>query len=269
MQEQQGNHDAHDPFSIFEAFGFGGMGGRRGREEEPRTSNVHIPVRVSLRQLFKGEVLDVEYSRQVLCLEAASCEKKSPNCQGPGISVRSQQLAPGFVQQVQVHDASCVARGKSWNPNCKACPRGMTEEEEIQLTLDIQAGMMDGDTIKFDQVADEAPGHIAGDLIFTIKQIPHPSFRRKGDDLETTMVISLLESLVGFQKVIAHVDGHEVQINKEDVTYCSEVVRIVGEGMPRKGGKKGRGDLFVTLNINFPRNFTPKQKSEIKKALAQ
>jgi DnaJ-class molecular chaperone len=145
------NQPASDPFSIFEHFGFGGMGGH-GRQEDPHTANVEIPVRVTLQQLYLGVQLDVEYLRQVVCVEASSCEKKSQDCQGPGIKMRVQQLAPGFVQQVQVSDPSCVARGKAWKPNCKACPRGMTEEEEIQLTLDIQPGMFHGDTIKFDQV---------------------------------------------------------------------------------------------------------------------
>jgi DnaJ-class molecular chaperone len=143
LQEQRGGQqEQHDPFSIFENFGFGGfggMGGGRGREEA-RTASVEIPVRVSLKQLYIGEQLDVSYVRQVLCADAASCQKNNNECQGPGVRVKMQQLAPGFVQQVQVHDSSCVARGKAWKTGCKACPKGMTEEEEIQLTLDVQAG---------------------------------------------------------------------------------------------------------------------------------
>lgn len=267
MQEQQANQPAHDPFDIFSAFGFGGMGGRRRSEEEPRTADVRIPVRVSLRQLYKGEVLDVQYSRQVVCPEASQCTQKSSSCQGPGVSMRTQQLAPGFVQQVQVHDSSCIARGKAWKPGCKACPKGMTEEEEIELTLDVQAGMADGSEVKYDNVADEAPGHIAGDLIFVITQIPDNLFRRKGDDLEMTMQISLLDSLVGFETTFPHLDGHEVKVVKETVTYCSEVYKVIGQGMPRKGSKKGFGDLYITLTIKFPDQFTPKQKTEIRKAL--
>jgi DnaJ-class molecular chaperone len=103
MQEQRANTPAADPFSIFEHFGFGGMGGfGGGRQEEQRTPNVEIPIRVTLRQLYLGELLDVEYIRQVVCVEASSCEKKNQECQGPGVKVRMQQLAPGFVQQVQV-----------------------------------------------------------------------------------------------------------------------------------------------------------------------
>jgi DnaJ family protein B protein 11 len=141
LQEQRGGQqEQHDPFSIFEHFGFGGMGGGGRSREEARTASVEIPVRVSLKQLYIGEQLDVSYVRQVLCADAASCQKNNNECQGPGVRVKMQQLAPGFVQQVQVHDASCVARGKAWKTGCKACPKGMTEEEEIQLTLDVQAG---------------------------------------------------------------------------------------------------------------------------------
>ena len=267
LQEQRGNQPATDPFSIFEHFGFGGMGGGR-RHEEQRTPNVEVPVRVTLRQLYLGEQLDVSYSRQVRCTEAAQCQKQSQYCQGPGVAMRTQQLAPGFVQQVQVHDASCVARGKAWKSPCKACPKGMTEEEEIQLTVDVKPGMSDGEQIKFEQVADEAVGHIAGDLIFILRQAPDKHFTREGDNLRMTLAITLLESLVGFRKMFKHLDGHEVVVDKQDVTYCSEVYTVRGEGMPRRGNKKQRGDLFITLQIDFPRNFSPSQKDAIRKALA-
>jgi len=202
-------------------------------------------------------------------VEANSCQKNNKDCQGPGVSVRMQQLAPGFVQQIQVADASCVARGKAWKSPCKQCPNGMTEEEEVQLTVDIAAGMKDGDTIKFDNVADEAVGHISGDLIFRVKQIPHPHFTRQGDDLHMSLDISLLDSLVGFETNFTHLDGHNVVVKKSDVTYCSEVMTIRGEGMPRRGSKSAKGDLYITLNINFPRTFNEGQKHLIRQALKQ
>lgn len=144
----------------------------------------------------------------------------------------------------------------------------MTEEEEIQLTVDIQAGMRHGDTVKFDQVADEAVGHIPGDLIFVVYQQDHPQFRRDGDNLHITFTISLLESLVGFSKTLEHLDGHMVTIAKDDVTYCSEIMTIFNEGMPVKGKRGIRGHLFVTFNIDFPSSFNEKQKSLIRQAMA-
>jgi len=230
MQEQRGGGGGGgggmDPFDIFEQFGFGGFGGGGGRRQEERTPDVEIPVRVTLKQLYIGEQFDVTYARQVLCVEASSCQKNSNECHGPGVRVRMQQLAPGFMQQVQVHDDKCVARGKAWKSPCKACPRGMTEEEEIQLTLDIKRGMANGDKIKFEQVADEMVGHISGDLIFKIVQAPHELFTRQGDNLHMTMTISLLDSLVGFSRTFKHLDDHNVVVTKPTVSYCSEIVTI-------------------------------------------
>ena len=184
------------------------------------------------------------------------------------MAMKTQQLAPGFVQQVQVQDSSCVARGKAWKSPCKACPNGPTESEEIQLTVDVQPGMQDGDRIQFDQVADEAVGHIAGDLIFIIKQIPDTRFTRQGSNLHMTHRISLLESLVGFKTSFKHLDGHEVTIVKSDVTYCSQVYIVKNEGMPIKGSKSSkRGDLYVTLEIDFPKTFSDDQKSALKKIM--
>lgn len=265
QQEMRENTPQQDPFDIFSAFGFGG--GRQQREQEQRTPNVEIPVRVTLKQLYTGEMLDVEYVRQVMCVEASSCEKKDKDCHGPGVKVRMQQLAPGFVQQVQVNDPNCVSRGKSWKNGCKACPRGMTEPEEIDLTLDITPGMKDGEEIKFDNVADEAVGHTAGDLIFKIKQVPNKVFTRKGNNLAIGITISLLESLVGFHKRVEHVDGHFVDIQKTDVTYCQQVYTVKGEGMPMKNGRGQKGDLLVTLYIDFPKIITADQKKKLQEVL--
>lgn len=38
----------------------------------------------------------------------------------------------------------------------------------------------------------------------------HPIFERRGDDLYTNVTISLVESLVGFDMDITHLDGHKV-----------------------------------------------------------
>ena len=268
--EQRGNQPAHDPFSMFDMFGFGGFGGggRRSRED-PKTEDVIIPLRVTLAQLYSGEVLDAAYSRQVQCVDASSCMKNNQNCQGPGVKIEVHQIGPGFVQQVQVRDDSCVARGKSWRTNCKACPNGMTEEEEIFLTVDLKAGMMDGDTIRFEQVADEAVGHTPGDLIFSVKQIPHESYIRKGDDLYTTLHITLLDSLVGFKYTIKHVDGHEVEVSRDGISNCSQIVKVKGQGMPRKSrGSSTHGDMFIELVIDFPNSLSENQKAQVRKALA-
>lgn len=67
-----------------------------------RLFRVQIPLRLSLRQLYMGDTFDTVYIRQAVCVAAAQCEKKCKECAGPGTAVRMQQIAPGYVQQLQV-----------------------------------------------------------------------------------------------------------------------------------------------------------------------
>lgn len=89
---------------IFSHFGFDFGGRRGGRDRERSTPSIEIPLYLTLNQLYLGTTIEVEYVRQVLCLQWEMCMSNAPDCQGPGIRVRRQQIAPGFVQQVQQRD---------------------------------------------------------------------------------------------------------------------------------------------------------------------
>ena len=161
-EQRQGQGGGHGGFDdIFSHFGFnfggGGHGGGR-QQREQSTPNVNIPLRVSLKQLYLGDTIEVEYVRQTLCVNWQECMKANQECQGPGIKVRMQQIAPGFVQQVQQRDERCIGRGKMWSSNCRVCPGGQTQSEKIDLTIDLQKGMYPGEPITFEGVADEKPG---------------------------------------------------------------------------------------------------------------
>lgn len=262
QHEQRGGQGGGGFDDIFSHFGFGGFGGQRGRQREQSTPNVDIPLRVTLKQLYLGEIIEVEYVRQTLCVHWQECMKNSQECQGPGIRVRMQQLAPGFVQQVQQRDERCVAQGKMWRSNCRDCP-SQTQSEKIELTIDLNKGMYPNEVITFDGVADEQPGMSAGDLNFIIKQETHEHYHRDGDHLYVTMEIPLVDALTGFQHEFAHLDGHKFTVNVDDVTECDHVKRVTGKGMPRRRGG-GYGDLYITFDVDFPETLTDEQKSGIR-----
>merc|ERR1712086_1172365 len=62
-----------------------------------------------------------------------------------------------------------------------------------------------------EQVVDQA----RGDLIFTVKQKGSSPFKRIGNNLYYDQEISLEESLLGFQKSITHLDGHQLKIGSK------------------------------------------------------
>jgi len=265
-EQQSGGGGGGSGFDdIFSHFGFG-FGGRQERERDQTTPSVQVPLRLTLKQLYIGATIEVEYVREVLCLNWQECMKNSQDCQGPGMKVRMQQLAPGFVQQIQTRDDRCVSRGKMWKPNCKACPNGQTQTETIDLTVEVNAGMRNQEHVTFEGVADEKPGMQAGDLIFIIEEIKDDNYHRDGDQLYKTIEIPLVDALVGFSIELTHLDGHKFIVDVDDVVECDEVKRIPGKGMPRRSGR-GYGDLYLTFEVDFPNHLSDEQKLAIKDIL--
>jgi len=258
-----GGGGGFDPFSEF--FGFGG-GGRQRREQELRTPNVDVPIQLTLEQMYSGATFEVSYIRQVLCMQWEMCMKNAPECQSPGIKVKRQQIAPGFVQQVQQRDERCVARGKMWSQNCSEC-KSQTEAEKIELTVDVFKGIRDGESISFEDVADEKPGYKAGDLNFVVMEQDHPDYNREGDNLYMTKAIPLVDALTGFSLTFKQLDGLEFSITIDDIVECDEVLRIPGKGMPRRSGR-GFGDLFMTFEVDFPDEISSDQKKKLREIFA-
>jgi DnaJ-class molecular chaperone len=77
-QGQGGGHGGFDDIFSHFGFNFGGGGGHRQREQT--TPNVNIPLRVSLKQLYLGDTIEVEYVRQTLCVNWQECMKTNQEC---------------------------------------------------------------------------------------------------------------------------------------------------------------------------------------------
>jgi len=211
-----GGGGGFDPFEDFF-----NMGGRRQRDDGVRrTDSVEIPLKLSMKQFYLGETLDVEYVREVLCKRWEDCVRQDNECSGPGIKTARQQIAPGFVQQVQMNEPRCISRGKSWRNNCKACPH-KTETEKIELTIDVSKGMRPGERVTFEGVTDEKPGFSAGDLHFVLSEIPHKEFKRDGDHLYLNRDIELVDALVSTFNLLYYIIHCDRKIGLHCAAYCT------------------------------------------------
>jgi len=265
MDNQGGGGFGGGGFDPFEQF-FGGGRRRQRDDSERKTPDVTLPLHLTLQQLYEGEIIEVEYVRQVLCTNWRDCTQEQSDCSGPGVRTRMQQLAPGFVQQIQQEDSRCISRGKMWKKNCKACPKGQTEQETIKLTIDVNKGMRHDEPIVFEGVTDEKVGMTAGDLIFLIKEQNIEGTTRDGDHLYRQMEIPLVDALVGFKRTLTNIDGAKFEISVTDITECDQVLRVHGKGMPRKNGR-GNGDMFITFEVEFPDKLDDKQRQQIEDTL--
>eukprot|EP00879_Flechtneria_rotunda_P029304 GHRR01031648.1.p1 GENE.GHRR01031648.1~~GHRR01031648.1.p1 ORF type:complete len:152 (-),score=38.88 GHRR01031648.1:294-749(-) len=128
--------------------------------------------------------------------------------------------------------------------------------------------MQDGTRITFSGKGDElAPGGPAADLVFVVKQTPHPQFDRKGNDLYTSVKLPLVSALTGGKASVRTPDGRNLTLVVKPPVSPGKQEIVVGEGMPisKEAGKKG--DLHVKYDVVFPTRLTEQQKEQLRTVL--
>lgn len=180
--------------------------------------------------------------------------------------------APTPVQEVPLHvslaELYCgtVKRLKVTRQVADAAS-GKTLPVQEMLEIDIKPGWKDGTRVTFQGKGDEKPGRPAADLVFVIKQDPHPSLERRGNDLYVTVHIPLITALAGGTVHVHMPDGHDVAIPVTDPVTPQTTRIIDGEGMPISKQPGRKGDLHVKFDIQFPRRLTAEQKTLVRQAL--
>lgn len=101
----------------------------------------------------------------------------------------------------------------------------------------------------------QQPGVPPGDVVFVLKCKPHTSFERSGNDLLTTVHITLSEALLGFSRILlTHLDGRGVHVSspKGKIIKPGDSIVLRGEGMPHRGNPDQKGQLYVILEVDMP-----------------
>eukprot|EP01097_Dermamoeba_algensis_P008252 TRINITY_DN542_c0_g1_i1.p1 TRINITY_DN542_c0_g1~~TRINITY_DN542_c0_g1_i1.p1 ORF type:complete len:243 (+),score=67.82 TRINITY_DN542_c0_g1_i1:544-1272(+) len=235
-------------------------------------TGVVIPLVVTLEDLYLGKEFKVLHKKQQFCSHCRGTGADDPNdvttcpvCKGSGVKLVVQQLAPGFVQQMQTTCDKCGGKGKIINSKCPLCKGKKVQPGQEYINVYVEKGMAEGATINFDGQGDEVPDTLPGDVTFQVSTAPHPRFIRKGHDLYVKMTITLLEALTGFKRTLSHLDKRKVPVERTDITIPGYVMKISEEGMPHHDDPSTHGDLFVEFTVRFPTSLTEEQIKEIKR----
>ncbi|KAJ6264812.1 hypothetical protein Dda_0964 [Drechslerella dactyloides] len=141
----------------------------------------------------------------------------------------------------------------------------MIQEEKI-LDIAVRPGMKAGSKFKFTGVGDEISEGGMQDLHIILEEKPHERFTRDGDDLITTLDISLKEALTGWSSRVVNIEGNSIPVSHAGPTPPSWSMTFPDHGMP-KAKSKDRGNLVVRVNIKFPTSLTGEQKEKLKEIL--
>jgi DnaJ-class molecular chaperone len=140
---------------------------------------------------------------------------------------------------------------------------GSTSRESRLITLEIKPGYKAGTKFTFEQHGDEAPGHIPADVVFVVKERPHPVYTRDGNNLICRLPIPLSQALCGFELPLSYLCGQTKTIRHLDVLTPGEKMNITGGGMPLSKEPGKYGDLIIDFQIKFPSTLTDEQKRRL------
>lgn len=265
--------DFGDLGDIFNSFfgGFGGGGTRTRNTNAPRRGgDASATVNLSFEEAAKGCKKTVKVTKIENCAEChgtgaekGTAVKTCPACHGTGQILVTQRTPFGQMQTSRVCD-QCRGSGKIIEKPCKACAGKGRIKRTKEHTVDIPAGIDDGQIISLRGGGDAGlNGGPNGDLHISVNVRPHPIFERDGFDVYCEVPITFSQAALGSEITVPTLDGN-VKFSIHEGTQPGDEFKLKGKGIQRLR-YSGRGDQYVKIKVEVPKNLTKAQKEALKK----
>src|SRR5918992_307774 len=230
-----------------------------------RGADVAADVAIELVEAARGTKREVPFRVAVSCrrCEATGVEPGTevstfPTCQGHGRRQHVARSAFGEFVRTQTCPA-CNGSGRVVEHPCRDCRGAGQVLEERTLEVEIPPGIHDGQRIRLSGEGHAgALGGRAGDVYVRVRVRPDERFVREGDDIFSTVDLTITQAALGTRVTIPTLDG-ETELEFGSGTQPGEVVVLRGRGMPVLQGF-GRGDHRVLVNVAVPRQLTDEQR---------
>lgn len=241
--------NAHDIFNnaeqVFEKM--------RQQEAMMRELGVFLNVVVTMQNVYENSVLELKYSRRILC----------KGCNGFGFDASN----PDRLYDCEYCDGSgkdrtgtkachqCHGYGQISDKACKTCngKRFMTQEENINIT-DSANFLGQSQTLQKAGAGNYSLDQKnIGPLIITIEFEKTEDLAIKNNDIYKTLNIHYEDAIHGNPIEYLHYDGKTYKISLPKKSNNNTQVRMSGKGLLKRNlyGQytKERGDLYLIINI--------------------
>ena len=267
-----GGFDFGDLGDIFGSFFGGGFGGgqRRSPNAPQRGESIRASVSIDFTEAAFGCEKEVTLERSEQCATCGgngcapgTTPEICPDCRGSG-TVQTRRQTPMGVFASTSPCRKCGGTGRIIHQPCPDCRGSGAVRKRRTIKISIPAGIDNGQTISLRGQGNAGKtGGPAGDLLITVMVRPHELFRRDGTDVFCEAPITFTQAVLGAELEIPTIDG-KVKYSIPEGTQTGTVFRLKGKGIPVLNGR-GRGDQYVTVTIETPRNLNREQKDALRK----
>lgn len=263
--------DMGDISDIFNSFFGGGFSssGRSNPNAPRRGQDIQTNININFMDACFGKEVEVSINRMEKCPDcngtgaaAGSSADTCPDCHGTGQVKVTQHTPFGMISQ-QKPCTRCGGKGKIINNPCPKCRGNGRYTASKKIKVSVPAGIDDGQTL---QVSGQGHAGINGgpngDLHVTVSVRPDPIFERDGYDIHTEVPITYTQAVLGDEITVPTIDG-KVKYTVPEGTQNGTIFRFRGKGV-KKLNSSSRGDQYVHVYIEVPKNLSKKQKDMLK-----
>ena len=235
----------------------GGGGGRRGPSGPPRGKDMEVVADLAFEQAIFGATVPVTLKRPQRCGDCggtgAGAGTEPVTCADCGGSGQVQRVRQSLLGQMVTSGPCprCGGLGQVVMTPCPTCRGEGRVTVEHTYQVDVPAGVDTGSTLRLTGRGPAGPrGGSTGDLYVHLRVAEHDRYWRDGNDLVTTVPISIAQAALGTTVPLPTLDGDEELVVPAG-TQPGKEFTLRNRGVPRLQGR-GRGDLRAQLVVEVP-----------------
>ena len=245
-----------------QARGRPGAGGARNQPERGR--DLEAEISISFEQAIAGAQVPIAVPKLDRCDTCSGTGAKPgtspqvcPRCQGRGVETEGQGLF-----SISSPCSRCGGSGVVIEDPCATC-RGTGRTRSIKrYRVNVPAGVKEGSKIRLAGKGEPGRnGGSDGDLFVITHVAESGVFKRKGDNVEVEVPLTIPEALRGAEIEVPTLNGRKT-LRVPPGTKPGSLQRLRGEG-PKRLGKTGHGDIHYRFTLDLPDTLTAEQEEAV------
>jgi molecular chaperone DnaJ len=247
----------------------GSASGRRVRTKPraERGTDLEAQVSITFDQAIAGAQVPLQVPMHATCNTCRGTGAKPgttpsvcPRCEGRGIETQGQGMF-----SISQPCSRCGGSGTVIEDPCPTCHGAGAVRTVKRLRVNIPAGVRDGSRIRLPGKGEPGRnGGPAGDLYLITHVAPSSLFKRKGENLEVEVPLTIPEALRGAEVQVPTLNGTKT-LRVRPGTAHGTVQRLRGEGPPKlgSGSPPARGDIHYRFVIDVPEKLSKEQEQAV------